>query len=76
MGQWLDECIEQTGDEDDFLPNAPLYASYSQWCDDNGVMAKRKRSLTIALRGKGLDAGVIRRVDGKIHRGCQGIRLM
>jgi putative DNA primase/helicase len=75
VGQWLDECIEVTGRPEDFMVNAAIYASYETWAKNNGVTPKKKRSLTTALKRKGLDAGQQKKVGGKNWRGCYGIRL-
>jgi putative DNA primase/helicase len=77
VGQWLEEQAEITGDDADFASNKEIYASYSAWCDENGVTPKHKRSLTIALKKKGLDAGTRRYVSSlsKQVRGCTGIIL-
>lgn len=76
VGQWLEECVEivQTGSH--FVPNSALYLSYQEWCKENGVTPKHKRSLTMELKRKGLDAGQQRKVGGVKHRGCFGIKLL
>lgn len=75
VGQWLDECMEVIGNSEDFMANAAIYASYESWAENNGVTPKKKRSLTVALKRKGLDAGQQKKVGGKNWRGCYGIRL-
>jgi putative DNA primase/helicase len=75
VGQWLDECIETTGDPENFVTNAALYASYEQWCENNGVTPKQKRSLSTALSRKGITTSVQKKVDGRNTRGCEGVRV-
>lgn len=77
VGQWLEEQADITGDLDDFVSNKEIYASYSAWCEENGVTPKHKRSLTIALKKKGLDAGTRKYVPSlsKQVRGCAGVVL-
>jgi putative DNA primase/helicase len=75
VAHWLEECAERTGREDDFVSNAALHQSYEAWCAANGVMAKGQTALTQALKRKGFDAGVVRRVQGKACRGVVGLRM-
>lgn len=75
VGQWLEECIEQVQTGTHFVPNSALYLSYSEWCKENGVTPKHKRSLTMELKRKGLDAGQQRKIGGIKQRGCFGIRI-
>ena len=67
----------QTGEEDDFVSNPDLYQSYSEWCEQNGVTAKGQRTLTIALKGKGLKAGATKWDMSleKTRRGASGAKL-
>jgi len=81
VGQWLSECTERTDNTDDFIPNDRLYGSYRSWCDDNGVMPKGKRTLTMALTRKGYNAGTVKKLKDplggwKTHRGCEGMKFV
>lgn len=76
VGKWLDECVQITRDHADFVPNPDLHANYRKWCHDNGVRPKPKAKLTQALKAKGLDAGKSKRFEGRVQRGCAGIRLL
>jgi putative DNA primase/helicase len=78
VGMWLEECIEITGIADHFVPNSALYLSYSEWCKENGVTPKHKRSLTMELKRKGLDAGQKKynRALGKQIRGVYGVEML
>ena len=60
VGQWLEECIEITGNGTHFVPNSAIWLSYSEWCKENGVTPKHKRSLSMELKRKALKA----RADG------------
>jgi putative DNA primase/helicase len=77
VGQWLEECIEITGIATHFVPNSALYLSYSEWCKENGVTPKHKRSLTMELKRKGLDAGQQRKnpTTQRNERGTFGVEL-
>lgn len=76
VGQWLAECIERTDEPGAFVSNPTLYASYSEWCKESGIMPKGQTKLTQALRSKGYEAGVRARIGGKQTRGAQGVKLV
>ena len=76
VGQWVEDCLMLTGGPDDFLSNEALYSSYERWCQSNGVKPKGKRTLTIALKRKGLDAGKLKRIGEVTYRGCEGVKLL
>jgi len=81
VGQWLEECIEivdptKSDPASHFVPNGALYLSYQNWCKEQGVTPKHKRSLTMELNRKGLDAGQQKKLGGVKHRGCFGIRML
>jgi putative DNA primase/helicase len=76
VGQWLEEHVEQVQTGIHFVPNSALYLSYQEWCKENGVTPKHKRSLTMELKRKGIDAGQQRKVGGIKQRGCFGIKLL
>jgi len=77
VGQWLEECIEQTGNPNHFVANAAIYLSYQNWCKENGVEPKRKRSLSMELDRKGLQTQQIKWDPSlqKTVRGITGIAL-
>jgi len=75
VGHWLEECTERTGRQEDFATNAALRESYQNWCEENGVSPRKQAALTQALKGKGLDAGVVRKANGRNCRGVVGLRL-
>ena len=56
-----------------YITNADLYFEYKKWYDENGVTPKQKRSLSIALSGKGYATGYQARVEGKNNRGVLGL---
>jgi len=72
VGQFVEECLVES--VDGFISNAELYECYKSWCEQNGVQAKHKRGLTRALKGRGLDAGVVQRVGTRSIRGLAGMR--
>jgi putative DNA primase/helicase len=83
VGQWLDECMEivdpaKANPSAHFVPNSALYLSYQEWCKENGVTPKHKRSLSMELKRKGLDAGQ-RKFDhglGRQVRGAYGVKML
>jgi putative DNA primase/helicase len=75
VGQWLAECVEVTGAEEDFVPNAALQASYERWRQEAGAPTCTMTRLTQALKAKGLAAGTVRWHAGRSLRGCRGIQL-
>lgn len=77
VAQWVEECVNITGNPQDFVANSALYLSYENWCKANGVEPKKIRSLTMELKRKGLDAGQRRfsAATGKVDRGTSGIQL-
>nr|NIS82304.1 hypothetical protein [Anaerolineales bacterium] len=78
VGQWLEECIEITNVASHFVPNATLYLSYSNWCKENGVTAKYKRSLSMELKRKGLQIGQQKKdpATGQNRKGITGIKMV
>ena len=74
VGQWIEDCLMITRNPDDFLSNEGLYGSYERWCQSNGVKPKGKRTLTIALKRKKLDAGKPKKIEGVNYRGCEGVK--
>jgi putative DNA primase/helicase len=36
VGNWLDECLELTGNPNDKVKSTVLYQHYKKWCQDNG----------------------------------------
>jgi putative DNA primase/helicase len=75
VGQWLTECVNKTDDPDHFVSNSTLYASYKEWCQENGVTPKQIGNLTQAMKSKEYKAGRRKWVAGKQQRGCLGIQL-
>lgn len=78
VGQWLEESIETVDTGTHFVPNSALYLSYQEWCKENGVTPKHKRSLGMELKRKGFAAGKQRKnpATGKNERGVFGIRMV
>ncbi len=82
VGQWLDECIEvvdptKANPSAHFVPNSALYLSYQEWCKENGVTPKHKRSLSMELRRKGLITGAQKKnALGQNQKGVIGIRMI
>jgi len=76
VGQWLAECIQKTGDPNDFVQGSTVYHKYENWCDENGVTPKKKKGLTQAMNRQGYQAGASKKRNGKTVRGCEGIRLV
>jgi putative DNA primase/helicase len=74
VGQWIDECLV-VGTENDFITNEQLYGSYKTWCEENGVMPKGKRKLTMTLNRKGYDAGQQKKIEGRNRRGCKAVKF-
>ena len=74
--QWMDDCTKKN--EDAFTVNADVYASYSRWCENNGVNAKGKGGLTRSLKGKGFEAGIPRYVShlAGTYRGVVGLEVV
>ena len=80
VAEWIEECLEivdpATGNpQNHFVSNSAIYLSYSNWCKENGVEPKHKRSLSMELKRKGLDAGQQKKVNGIKYRGCFGIKI-
>jgi putative DNA primase/helicase len=79
VGQWLDECIEITGNPGDFAPHAAVYQSYKDWCESNGVKPKGTFHLGKALSKKGLDSTrktiTLPAGQRKQARGFEGVKL-
>jgi putative DNA primase/helicase len=76
VGQWIDECVAPADDPEHFVTNEVIRASYETWCSNNGVnYPKGSGALTRSLKGKGYDAGVSQKKDGRTYRGCKGIVL-
>lgn len=73
IGQWLSECtqFEPTAE----TTNAMLYASYQNWCQDNGSEPKRTVAFGRALASKGFEP--IRFTRGVItSRGYRGLLVI
>lgn len=68
--QWINECLKP--EDNNFLPNALLYHSYEQWCDDNGHGAYKARRFGQAMSGKGFERHM-ERVNGVVSRGFKGL---
>jgi putative DNA primase/helicase len=51
VAQWLDECC--TLSPAAWTSTEALYSSYENWCNRNGVIAKKQKGLTDALSRKG-----------------------
>lgn len=74
VGQWIEERVRITSDPEIFCPNDVLYASYKNFCDQNGIQwPKTMAGLTRSLKTKGFRAGEVRTVNGHSARGCYGV---
>ncbi len=72
VGAWIEDCC--TVESPYFAAFAALYASYSDWCKNNGVEPKRNRHFNQAMTHKGFREGR-QRIDGKLFRGFYGLKL-
>jgi putative DNA primase/helicase len=73
VGTWLEESTESGAHH--FCAGAELYASYSSWCDENGVTPKQQRALTEALQRRGYRYDR-QWVHGQRVRGFYGLRVL
>ncbi len=71
---WLAECTSAVSDV--WTPNSTIYASYSAWCDENGVKRKSQRGFALTLQKKGYTTGVVQRLGLAIQRGVSGLQLL
>lgn len=75
--QWLDECCNADPRGTGWTSNSALQASYSEWCQRNGISAKQNRQFGRALSNKGFDVGERQRLaNGKLMRGVKGIVVL
>ena len=56
VGLWLEECCEQK--EGVLTANETLYASYENWCKNNGHPPKQSNQLSKSLSAHGLKVGI------------------
>jgi putative DNA primase/helicase len=73
IATWIDECCEL--DPASFEPSKSLYASYRDWCIDNGVEAKKLKGFSTSLVHKGLTMGR-ETIRGTRVRGFYGLRIL
>lgn len=79
VGAWLEECCEQKAGE--WISNARIYASYKDWCVENGYEPKKLTGLTQSIAAHGYEVGVFGRVLNpsgiqKRARGILGLSLL
>jgi putative DNA primase/helicase len=75
--QWLDECCNADPKGTGWTSNSALQASYSEWCQRNGISAKQNRQFGRALSNKGFDVGERQYLsNGKLTRGVKGIVIL
>ena len=73
VAAWLDECCEPH--LDNFETSKGLYASYRDWCIDNGIEAKKLKGLSTSLVHKGYAMGR-ETIRGTRVRGFYGLRIL
>ena len=72
--QWLDECTDD--DEESWVANEHVMASYSEWCRNNNVQhPKGPKALAQSLQAKGYHPAQIKKVGGKTKRGVGGLHV-
>lgn len=71
---FIEECIQKTGDDKDFLSSAEMYAKYTMYCDENNY--RRKTSMKFhAEVGHILNKSTVqKKINNKVIRGREGIR--
>lgn len=76
--QFAEDCLEISGNDDDFVPIREVYRTYESWTSDQGILGYARRSqsqLADDLVAAGLDVGrAQRRIDGKQTHGLKGVR--
>lgn len=81
---WLGECTERFAFDDPenaieepyWTSNEDVYRSYKKFSEDNGYFVKGMRDLSSSLHVKGYKIGEIRRVNGKVQRGVEGLKVL
>lgn len=74
--QWLDECCEEVDDEELWVANEDVNASYTQWCNLNNVEEKKSPvALSQSLKAKGHAIGIQKKVKGKNKKGVGGLYI-
>lgn len=72
--QWLDECC--TDNEDGWVSNEQVSASYLEWCKSNNVQhPKGPKALAQSLKAKGYEPGKVKWIGGKTKRGVGGLYI-
>ena len=79
VGLWLEECCELKAGE--WIHNAKIYASYKDWCIENGYEPKKLTGLTQSIAAHGFEVGAwgyIQSPSGtqKSARGVLGLSLI
>jgi P4 family phage/plasmid primase-like protien len=76
VGLWLEECCEQKAGE--WIPNTKVYASYKDWCIENGYEPKKLTGLTQSIAAHGHEVSVRGYIPGTQTRtrGVQGLSLI
>ncbi len=75
VGLWLEECCERKAGE--WLPNTRIYASYKDWCIENGYEPKKLTGLSQSLAVHGYEVSVFGRIastSGEKGKGARGVR--
>lgn len=76
--RFAEECLEISGNDDDFVPIRQVYRTYESWTSDQGLFGNARRSqsqLADDLVAAGLDVGrAQRRIDGKQTHGLKGVK--
>lgn len=74
--QWLDECTDDNDDEDSWVANEDVIASYTEWCRNNNVQyPKGPKGLAQSLKAKGYEVSKPKWIDGKTKRGVGGLHV-
>jgi putative DNA primase/helicase len=75
VGNWLEACTEPG----EWTANGTLYTSYENFCEENGIEPKQQRGFSDALKAKGYEIGVVKKVASgattRVLRGVRGLKL-
>jgi putative DNA primase/helicase len=55
MGQWINECLDKTGDDDDSFRAGDGYKNYKKWMEEMGQKAKGVKEWGIEMRERGFE---------------------
>ena len=70
---WISECCEKA-ESNEFTSHQVLYKSYTTWCANSGVEAKRQKGFSQSMKKKGYQ-DKFARIDGSPARGFMGIKV-